>query len=262
MAGFLYFLSGTRRPMTAEAVRELGLGHILDGDGATSYREAQGNTPSGAPGVTFAAASRHDRDVALAPGKQTWRRLPKTIGGGNVWLGYWDDAKPTPSDLARAKQLPGPTVELADGHRWMVPLVLSLDLQAERYETALPTRWDFDDDGNWVRGAVGDEYAALWDAATPFADERFEMAAGREVARVEMDEQRLLACVTTLLQANYAVGQAELVMLGALADDQSTALVPLLACDFFELVQRAEAQKKSESQPVTSGGDTCDGEAA
>jgi hypothetical protein len=77
-----------------------------------------------------------------------------------------------------------------------------------------------------------------------------------------MDEQRLLACVTTLLQANYVVGQAELVMLGALADDQATALVPLLACDFFELVQRAESQKKSESQPATSGGDTCDGEAA
>ena len=108
MAGFLYFLSGTRRPMTAEAVRELGLGHILDGDGATSYREAQGNTPSGAPGVTFAAASRHDRDVALAPGKQTWRRMPKTIGGGNVWLGYWDDAKPTPSDLAMRIACAGP----------------------------------------------------------------------------------------------------------------------------------------------------------
>ena len=29
MAGFLYFLSGNRRPMTAEAVRGLGLGYIL-----------------------------------------------------------------------------------------------------------------------------------------------------------------------------------------------------------------------------------------
>ena len=236
MAGFLYFLSGARRPMTPDAVRDMGLGYILDGDGSTTYREAQGNTPSGAPGVTFAAASRHDRDVKLEPGKQTWRRMPKTIGGGNVWLGYWDDAKPKPEDLARQKQLAGATVVLADGCRWMVPLVLSLDLQAERYEPALPTKWDFDDDGNWVRGSIGDEYRALWEAATPFADERFALA-GVPDAKPHMDEQQLLACVATLLQANYVVGQAELVTLGALADDQATALVPLLACDFFELVQ-------------------------
>ena len=249
MAGFLYFLSGNRRPMTAEAVRELGLGYILDGDGSTSYREAQGNT------------SRHDRDVALAPGKQTWRRMPKTIGGGNVWLGYWDDAKPTPSDLERQKQIEGPSMVLADGNRWTIPLVLSFDSQATRYEPALPTLWDFDDDGCWVPGDICEEHAVLWNAAVPFADEKFAIKCGRKVPSVEMDNQRLLACVTTLLQANYVVGQAELVMLGALADDQATALVPLLACDFLELMAWHESLKKSNDQTATNGGDTSVGEA-
>lgn len=259
MAGFIYFVPGSHPLPTLDLVRSWGLAHALDGDGAISSREVNANSPSGQPGRVLGVEVRlAGKTLGVFP-DQAWRKLPQL----DAWVGYWRDAKPMPDDLARVKQIAGPTVEMADGNRWMVPLVLSLDVEAGRYEPGLPTRWDFNDDGEWVRGSIAEEHRALWDAAVPFADQRFEMTGADDAApQVVMTNKRLLDTVVLLLSANYVVGQAELAMLGALANDDATGLVPLLACDFFTLAEWAESQKKSESRPEKSGGDTVDGEAA
>ena len=40
---------------------------------------------------------------------------------GGVWVGYWNDDKPTPGDLARTQQIDGHYVP-TDAGEWLVPL--------------------------------------------------------------------------------------------------------------------------------------------
>jgi len=252
MAGFVYFVSD-RRPVDRQRVVELGCGYILDGHASVASREVIANSPSGQAGRVFGDPARlGDKSLGVYP-EQTWRRAP----GTDVWVGYWTDATPAPDGLARGKQLAGPTVELGDGNRWQVPLVVALDAAAERYDPALPAAWDLDESGNWVRGPIQDEYKRLWDLATPFADARFELDDRKEA---DLTNASLLNAVTALLGANYVVDKIELALMGALVDDEATALVPLLACDFFTLAGWLE-QKKSATQEAP-GDATPDGEAA
>jgi hypothetical protein len=82
--------------------------------------------PDGGGGklVTFDAPGLPDTPRSIEPTTQTW--LPAPIDGdlakGRYWLGFVNDAKPTPEELQRRDQIDGEPVKLADGNYWTIPI--------------------------------------------------------------------------------------------------------------------------------------------
>lgn len=259
MERFLYFLPCDKRAIRVEDARELGLEYMLDGDRGLSVRHITGGGPGGAAGVLFCAASRTPADptkFSVDVERQTWIQLPKSP----VWCGVWNDAKPRPADLARRRQISGFGIQIGDD-TWRIPQVLYFDAPAQSYRSALPRLWEYDEEGNWQKGRVKPALRYIWDAITPFADARFalECDGPSEREAVELTEEAIVDAATLLLQANYVVGQAELVLLETLVDDETVGLIPMEACNFTALLAWTEAQKKSAFALGLTGDDTSPG---
>lgn len=256
MAGFVYFRSGDTRSVDLDAVRSWGLGYAFN---QVECRQTNDKSPSGKPGLAFADPERiKPRATGVDMSAQTWRRLTFNPNGPELFVGYWNDAKPTPADLARPNMLHGDSVLLADDHRWQIPKVRRFDEAIPGFSCALPSYWDLDDKGNPKAGAVLAAYRHLWDATAPYASRKFE--AEIEDDAVPPTDAELLRCVAELLKANYVVDLPELVLIQALSSEENTALVPLSAVDFFELWKWTASQKKTESPPTADGSITSDGE--
>jgi hypothetical protein len=256
MAGFLYARAGTK-PIDAKAIDALGLRYAITGP--VQNRETNSKGPNGGPCCLFAEESRQaGKSVGYYPDQQTWRKMPTIEGRPELWIGYWNDAKPTPTDMARRQMLRGASLKLADGNHWQIPIVRRYDDAAQRWESELPALLDFDDAGNVVRGAPVAAYASLWEATAPLADEQFAQDSGESDAK-GLDEQQLYRAVVALLQANYVVALPELAMIGALADDESIATIVMVAVRYNALIGWVEDQKKTESQTEKSGTTTTAG---
>lgn len=250
MAGFLYFRSGSQSNVKPDEITAWGLEYAF-----TTPPESRGvnqNSPSGKSGVIFADAKRLGRTVACDMANQVWRKLPTVEGRPELWLGYWKDAKPGPEDLQRPGMLNGSRVQLADDNWWTVPLVRRFD--GSEFLPALPTLWDYDDQGQPVRGALLAQHAHLWELTCPYADQCLaQMDDESTEDQPQVDDAELCRTVVALLQANYVVGLPELVLLDALAHDQSMALVALLAVDWFEFLERLRSAKKNELAAEVNG---------
>jgi len=114
MAGLLYFL-----PLVARVDRDLlhqTLGHVLEPDDQPAQGEI-GAGPDGGRGVLIALDPEPDCGLGYDPAAQTWCQA----AGGTLWLGYPNDARPSPQDLLREEVVAGHLVRLGDGQEWMVP---------------------------------------------------------------------------------------------------------------------------------------------
>lgn len=249
MSGFLYIKRGDQRPVDDEAIAALGLSYAFEHDRQLANCAVNENNPSGVPSMLFADERRHKRPASYLKDEQTWRKMPAFEGRPELWLGYWNESKPTPADLARAQQVHGPSIRLADGNQWQVPIVRRLDPATQAWESRLPAYLDFDDTGHPVRGKPINGYAYLWDLTTPLVDARFAADAAEEP---EVAAQSVWKAAVGLLQANYVVDLPELVMLQALSDDD-LAIIIAVACRYETLLTWLDMQKKSESPAEASG---------
>lgn len=210
MNGFLYYISGKTREITADEIKECGLGYAIPAEKTAGGVMAG---PDGKNGVILADARRVlAHRVQYKADEQTWRRVPGTAGS---WVGMWNDGVPGPADLARDKQLAGHYVTLGDDREWLVPVARGLveneDAGRLEWYTALPQRRELNDAGEWVSGDVMPKYGPLWDLACRLFDHTCGYSKSINVFTFSgADDGAALA-----LGYNYAgLGRAEVSLLG------------------------------------------------
>ncbi|WP_425397857.1 hypothetical protein [Aeoliella sp.] len=229
MSNFLYFKSGdTRKVVTKDDVAELGLEYAL---GASIENREVTAGPGGQKGVVFCDSLRSDRPAGYFPDKQTWREMPARDGRPPLYIGYWNDAKPTPESLAREGRLKSVPVIMADDQPWRIPIVRQFNEETGEYESKLPAYLDYDEHGNAVRGRTLDCYQSLWDLTAPVVEPDFGTGDPNE------DELKLFTAAVALLQANYAVALPELAILGVLAADDSIVAAIQIHCRYDQLLR-------------------------
>lgn len=214
MAGLLYHFP--EKKVGRHLFERAGLVHALEGRSVgTVGTTARG--PSGREGCIVAPpCPRGHAPAPQAADGATWVQVP----GQDVWLGWLPDARPSPQDLARATQVPGHEVQLADGASWLVPVARRVN-----GSSALPRalRWDGQ---AWSAGDVVAAHARLWGVACRLWDALLSASEGGTVTLdVECD------AVALALATNYRLGPPELSALGLLTtaarDEVIKALVDL-----------------------------------
>ncbi|BBO34734.1 hypothetical protein [Lacipirellula parvula] len=253
---FLYFVGGDQRPVDFEKLAKWQLSFAIE----TSIENRPVSTgPSGGAGNVF-MEDAPGVDAGYYPDDQTWSKMPAVEGRPELWIGYWNDRKPTPQTLKRAKLLRGPVLTLADGNEWQVPIVRRYDGAAQQWQCELPAYLAFDGTGKVGPGRPLAKYAHLWDATATIAELQFAKDAGDEAREPTQDE--LLAAVSALMGANYRVSLPELIALEAL-EETHLALIVMVAVRYESLVNwLTTVQKKSSDLPTLSGATSSDGEAA
>jgi len=218
---FLYFVPGNR-----SNVQAVEIGYAFDGGKVSQTCETMSG-PDGQRGTILANRSVPSQLVGHDKQKQTWRQC------GEVWIGYWNDNKPTEKTLKRPVIVPGNAVTLIDGAEWEIPRGLVFD--GASMSQTLPRMLDVDSTGEWIIGDVKPDLAKLWEATCQVYDswigrlaaintEDGEVSDTSEVSITFADE---LAMVELCLQTNYRIGRHEIGMLGLL--DRDTPSQVLLA---------------------------------
>jgi hypothetical protein len=229
--------------------------HLRDRLEAGMHQQAVLRGPDTANGMLFAAADRLDRErLKYRPDEQHWE-LVGAMGDYRpaYWLGTLKGEEPSPENLVRKKTLPGHTVDLADGHRWLCPVARGQAAQDGRlvwYHT-LPRTLVLqpETDRLWGEGNVVPRYARLWHLAGQYWQARVgsampDASAGEEVS---FDFQGAAAAAVECLATNYRVSAIEVSRLGLLDTDAPRKILDALI-DWPTLVKlSAELQKKTES---------------
>jgi hypothetical protein len=195
-----YIVNG--RSITADRLPELGLTH-LDGMAITQRDVMQG--PNGTTGVLFVPREKPDSiaarlmryvapdcKVGYYPKEQTW-----VNAGDGLWLGWYNDQKPGPSDIVRVDATEGRALPLLDGNPWCIP---SRD--------CLPTQFGFDSDGAMkdVPVGVGVKASAAIDWLNDWR-EGHATGTGKEYTEI-------IAKMADVLAVNYRIGPKECIALG------------------------------------------------
>ena len=121
MAGFFYFLEG------AASLQHYGNAGLGDRFELTPIRTPVGSKvgPDGRSGIVFHRYGGDTLPTPLGP----WHKARR----GNYWIGWHRPSQPGPADLRRDKIIDGWEIELRDGKRWLIPLVLPCtELDPER----------------------------------------------------------------------------------------------------------------------------------
>lgn len=218
MAGLLYWLPKLDRSIKIEDVRAAGLGHAFErGLAANTFHGKDGKKPFGAAGVTFADPDRVQK-IGVYDG-QTWKQAP----GQKFWIGWYDNQRPGPGDLARSKMLDGHCVRLADGNDYLAPVARGWNDSDDDpgWFHAVPRLTELDDAGNWIQGDVVAAYRPLWELATAWWDMKNRAAEaveeGAEQVRVDFEIDTFAGlndAAAFALGQNYRVSKYEIAALG------------------------------------------------
>ena len=241
MPGFLYFLPNERTYSPSKLV-EYGLTHAIDPGVSMNYQQVV-RGPNSEPGVLIGASDRWDQSDVRWSERLKHRPFPKPHAAKQAmccWL--VDMPLPTPSELARTKQLEGQALTLADNQHWIVPHARRWENGA--YGVKLPRTIDVDDDGAFVMGEVLPQYSAIWTHAVTYWDQLTDSA--RAVQAGETGGfiiQNPIQIVADALAANYRVSARELGVLQAI-DDQLVQSVLNILVDYAGM---AQLEKKTEN---------------
>lgn len=254
MAGFLYFRSGFTQTITPDRAKGLGLEYAFTGGSIASCVVSK--SPAGGAGVVFADASRQgDRTPGYHPDKQTWRKMPAVEGRDELWLGFWNDDRPTPEDLDRGNKSECLRAKLLDGNWWDIASTHYYSEDNGEWDCDLPAMLELDDAGKIVRGPTVPQYRELEKYTRPLVD----VMEGKDVPLQTMYEAAI-----ALLRHRYVVDFPEVVALGLLpfsASDppEEIANIALLTMRKRDVERWLDDQKKTPSTPPESGLDSADG---
>lgn len=259
MAGFLYYKPGVRNNnrVTLAEVRQWGLGYAFEADPLSEKdpqsREVGQNTPDKKNGFVFADESRlGGMAVGNYPEEQVWRQ----IHGSEIWVGFYREHPPTPTDLARARLLDGYMLPLGGGLDWQVPLVRRFDSDVVNLVDNLPAYYDLDENDKWTRGARIELYNYLWDLTEPYADSLWQSATAEEDEEREVEPESEIDqfdVAVKLLQANYHIDRTESALMHLWSDLHQPASVLALAVDYGTLARWLHDQNQKKSQPEAAG---------
>jgi len=258
MAGFLYYLPGTKRnEVNAELLRKLGLGHLLDDPAGTTFRLTMTEVARG-PGEGRAGLVAGDPRrvtggrIGFYPQEQAWRAVLGSAG--RAWVGYYLEQQPRPEELARAGALDGHSLLLNDGQRWVIPVIRGVSEEEDQLVgyCAAPRLVDWDEKGERVAGEVVPRYRKFWELACLW----FDLARGRALGEMIPETLEALDDLPVLaLATNYAVSKTEIGMLGLLTTDLERRVCQVVI-DWPTWLEHL--RKKAGA----AGSSTCDGPAA
>jgi hypothetical protein len=239
MPGFLYYIPNGTAAFGPAEIKNHGLAYAL---AHPSVREVRGG-PDGGDGVIVAEDGRvSPGDHGFFKDRQEWRKIP----GSPAWVGMFTGRQPVPEDLARSKQLPGHWVTLLDGQAWHCPAAKRwIEQEGElRWLCPLPQRARLGEDGRWQSGDVIPQYAAVWGLARRWEAMRvsapIETTDGQNARQVFAFDDLLTGAVQALA-VNYAIGPAEVDLLGLLSDETAVKILDALS----DIPTRIAWQKKS-----------------
>jgi hypothetical protein len=260
--GLLYFIETDKGTLTATDLRAAGLGYALEGDGVEARQLHDG--PGGGRGVICVPQPAVPQSTSPPPAKfdratQTWRRGPAAGAGGKFWVGFNNDARPGPDQLARARRYAGTPVRLLDDHDWIVPRCVAI---LEDRPPTLPYVFDLADDGQTVTASIDPRYTRLCDAAfdlwLAFSGQQQQQAT--RSAKLTGTQQVQLAC--DALAVNYRLSMLEAVgLLKLIGTEQRNAILrAMIDADEVEAAYfRATEEKKSPPPTPASASATSSG---
>ena len=235
MKTFIYYLPGVPfQDVTLDMLRESNLhGALRDclESGATfgarvASRAVHANGPDGMSGTIVGTKEAGD-GIGYYPARQTWQQINKK------WIGYED--LPTPSDLARPKQLAGYEREL-NGQAWNIPTVRRGGLKP-----MLPRKMGLAPDGSFSM-EVRDSWRWAWDLSGEMWD-----------CLVHPDKsitfERAFSIASEALAINYRVGPEEMTILGSL-DTDNWEEVFRCVCDVPFIAEWEEQNNPNAETPV------------
>lgn len=195
------------------------------------------------PGTVFAVGA--NSMIGFYEDEQSWHKS----SDGSHWFGWCNDSRPTPDDLARARQIEGHQVTLADGNDWLIPCVRQFMIgeDATTYHTTLPRTLELDDQGEWIYGDVSGEHRRLYDFGVTWWDFYFANAVDGD----DTEPRKPLTVAWTgescyeALRTNYHITREQMAMLALV---QSTHESEILGALIDEPTLLAMLQKKSGAQ--------------
>lgn len=213
MATFIYFIpSEVKGASKNESIEKFGLRYALNGP--IEMTPLLGEGPGGERGtiIRIQGKSSDGKGGELSLGyfkdRQTWRKVAKS----EAWVGYWNDHKPTPSDLEKDKIVLGHAITFRDGNAWTVPMatIFYESENAPGRAISLPTISDVDANGNWIDNEVEPSCARLLEIAERIWPKVFENAAEGGLLPEFGDERD---AAIEVFQHNYRIGATEFGML-------------------------------------------------
>jgi hypothetical protein len=188
--------------------------------------------------------------IGLFPDKQTWRKIP----GKEIWVGFFNDARPTPDDLGREEQHDGHFVTLNDGNEWLVLAIRQWSIENGElvWSYGVPQVSQLDDDGVWSPGPIQNCFEPIWKVACDWDDAKV-IAFDEEDDSPGTPFSAGIDAAVMALAVNYVVGPAECALLDLFT--QPTAIEVLDA--LTDWPTRIELQKKITE--ASAGSPTSDG---
>ncbi len=240
MSGFLYYLPGPVEGVSIQDVRKAGLGYAFDSKGC-ACPGVLNNSPDGGQGVMAADPERVEK-IGCYADQQVSRKIP----GSNAYAVLYKDSKPGPDDLARKEQLGGHWVTLNDGNEWLIPVARGAveDDGAIAWTFQVPQRSILNDNGDFERGDVVDQFVPLWDLATKWFDVRMNALLESDGDVIEFSFDGLLKSAVEALACNYVLDAVECDMIGILTEENAVAILDAL----IDMPTRTELLKKIANQ--------------
>jgi len=213
---FIHYVPATHK---REIPREL----LYAFEGPAIYADVIQNGPDKGDGLLIAGGGYLQQTalVRMCHDRQQWRQRPAS----NLWIGWYVDHQPLPSDLVRKSVLDGKDVQLGDGKHWHVPIARVCHAMPSGQLIPfinLPRRMALDPaTGKWIDGEVMSPYEPLFRVAQQWWDflmDSFRRTDAQEGDTIELTKSEAADWCVTALQANYRVSAVEVWLLDLLND--------------------------------------------
>lgn len=257
MAGILYFIPNANTGDIGEP-SSLPFAYAFEKKSKLSKVQS-GTGPDGKSGVIVAnPGSVKAPQMRYVADKQTWCNC------GEYYCGVWNDAIPSPEDLARKEQLPGEYLELADEREWLIPIArrwsINESSQAMEWETDIPRTIEIRGQSIF-HGPVIKRYQALWTIANAIYNTRDDGETADELVSLEAERDLMggfyprAMCAAMIIQENYRVGPVECTTLLRLLDTSTANRI-------FDVLTNWNSYRhmKKKIAELASGQHSCNGQ--
>lgn len=233
MAGFLYFIPTQKPLLEVQDFIDAGLRHALADNGVSSV---QGGGPGEEPGRLVRADRRSGEGQAKMrydAVKQTWKKAPS----GKYWVGFWNDDRPTPEDLARPQVYGSESVQADDGNQWIIPRIIA---PVPGRQSSLPMKLALGEDGKSFITRSMPAYVPITEQARQY------FAQWSRTGPASMDDIDLIRLAISALAINYRIDEFEALNVLGLISTEVAAQILLITIDAKAVLDAVQAQQAAE----------------